>query len=66
MKYQTTIPISPTGNDDVSIAKNPPIILEMVNNKNPLLRQFKSMMMAIILITPKTPLTMDKGIAASG
>ena len=43
MKYQTTIPNSPTGNDDVSIAKSPPIILDMVNNKNPLLRQFKSM-----------------------
>ena len=66
MKYQITIPNSPTGNDDVSIAKSPPIILDMVNNKNPLLRQFKSMTMAIILITPKTPLTMDKGIAASG
>ena len=66
MKYQTTIPNSPTGNDDVSIAKSPPIILDIINNKNPLLRQFKSMMMAIILITPKTPLTMDKGIGASG
>ena len=66
MKYQTTIPNSPTGNEDVSIAKSPPIILDMVNNKNPLLRQFKSMTMAIRLITPKTTVTMDKGIAASG
>ena len=61
-----TIVTNWNGSEEVISDNTPPTIHEIINSVNPIMRQFKRSITAIMFSIPNIPLAMDNGIAESG